>query len=202
VFLSVNEYVFSSCTTKTNQLIREFSGAYGTVKNHNGEIFVESKIGIGTTFKIYLPLHSSETDPSETTANEETTDHVHGKGEKILVVEDDPAIRSLAETALQNAGYIAVTATSAAEAKQIFTEEKGGFDLLFSDVVLPDENGTELAETLLKNKPGLRILLCSGYSGGRIQQNAFFKKHVFFLEKPFSIVNLLKTVHQALTSNK
>jgi len=178
------------------------AAVYGIVKQHEGWINVTSELNQGTTFKIYLPIHSAEIPAPENPDKIEISDPVHGKGEKILIVEDDPSIRSLSEIALQHAGYTIKMAKSAEEAEQLFDADKGDFDLLFSDIILPDKNGTDLAETLLTNKPNLRIVLCSGYSDNQIPQAGINKKNFFFLKKPFSIVNLLKVIHQALISNK
>jgi len=87
-----------------------------------------------------------------------------------------------------------MVAPSAEEAEVLFDKEKGDFDLLFSDSILPDKTGADLAAALLKKKPALQIILCSGYSADRIEHSALDQKSFFFLEKPFSIVTLLKLV--------
>jgi PAS domain S-box-containing protein len=175
------------------------SAIYGIVQEHRGWINVYSEPGHGSTFKIYLPAL-----PAANAAGnvERPSFPVHSPEgtQRILVVEDDPSVRNLSKMALQKAGYRITIARSAEEAEELFEKENGEFDLLFSDVILPGKNGAELAASIRVIKPDLPVLLCSGYSGDRIRNADIDKKGFHFIEKPFSVVHLLKTVHQIFTS--
>ena len=163
---------------------------YGIIKKHEGWINVYSEPGRGTTFKIYLPPIHHDAPPEEKKPSRPETGH----GERILVVEDDPSVRSSTQSALTSAGYIVTTASNSEEAKILFDNENQHFDLLLSDVILPTQSGPDLAAALLKRKPALKVILCSGHSADRIEHSALDRKNFFFLEKPFSIVTLLKLV--------
>ena len=175
---------------------------YGIIQKHDGWISVYSELDQGTTFKVFLPVYDAG-EPLPTVHNDSNTpDDVHGWGERILIVENDCAVLDLSMNALRRAGYTVETATSVEEAERLFDEADEAFDLLCSDMTLPDNNGADLAEALTKKQPGLAVLLCSGYSGKRIREDEIKQKGFFFLEKPFSIVNLLKQVHRALHQKK
>jgi len=175
------------------------AAAYGIIEQHKGWINVYSEKGYGSTFKVYLPVYTKTEKKQETPPDHaEEISSSRGSGERILVVEDDPAILQLSLFALQNAGYQVKSASNTAEAKKCFQEAGGNFALLMSDIILPDGNGAELAKTFLKETPGLPILLCSGYSGDRIQEAGLTQQGFFYLGKPFSIADLLKTVHLIL----
>ncbi len=177
------------------------ASVYGIVQTHHGWINVYSEEGSGSTFKIYFPVSANESPtPKDPDSKQRTMDEVHGNGQRILIVEDDPSVRQLSEHALKSAGYTVATATNAEEALEIFEKAGGGFDLLFSDVILPNQNGADLAATLQKTNPNLPIILCSGYSGDRIRKAGINQEGFFFLEKPFSIVNLLILVQQIFSS--
>lgn len=171
---------------------------YGIIQEHNGWINTFSEPGNGSVFSVYLPLDSftTATNNSENDISDAfpTEDQEH----RILVVEDDPAVRNLAENALSKAGYRIECAVSAEEAELIFDRHPGVFDLLISDVILPGRNGAELAASLTKKNPKLRVILCSGYSGDRIRKAGIEKKNFIFLSKPFSIVALLEKVNHVL----
>ena len=137
------------------------SVAYGIVKKHKGWINIETRAGKGSTFKTYLPVSSKELEDESKKIISLT--ELQGSGERILVVEDQEGVREFLRKALSENGYLAIEAKDAKEARDIFEEEKGNFDLIFCDVVLPDENGIVLADQLLSQRPGIPVLLSSGY---------------------------------------
>jgi CheY-like chemotaxis protein len=173
------------------------ASTYATIQRYNGWINTYSEIGEGTTFKIYIPASSKQV---QNMTIEETHDQITktGKGEHILVVEDDESIRKLITTALTHAGYKVATAGDAELAEKIFNDHSGQFDLLISDVILPGKSGPELADIVGKSKPNLPILLCSGYSEDRIHKSRLNKKGFHFLEKPFSLVDFRNKVEEIL----
>lgn len=174
---------------------------YGIVQNHRGWINVSSTQGSGSTFMIYLPTsHGLDVALAEEPNGQSLPRMDDQIGKQILLVEDDPVVRNLTSEILQGIGYVVSSVETAQEAEQIFALQHGGFDLLFIDVMLPDRSGIDLAETLQERKPGLPVLLFSGYSDeqvdlGRIRQNGFY-----YLKKPFSLKKLLNAVEQSLGS--
>jgi CheY-like chemotaxis protein len=135
---------------------------YGIVRQHGGEIEVETEIGQGTCFEIVLPIDDADT--SGVRAQTRPT-LVKGKGETVLLVEDEPAVRALVRTVLTQYGYTVLTAETGARAIELWTAHTAEIDLLLTDVVLPGGlDGVELAVLLRHDRPELGILLTSGYS--------------------------------------
>src|SRR5467141_3224002 len=121
-----------------------------------------SQVGQGTIFKIFLP---SSKEPVQAVAEKMDTSPFRGGHETILVVEDDPALRSMANEALKTAGYQVLQAASGVDALKIWSAQKENIDLLFSDLVMPEGmNGGQLAEQLSARKPGLKVILTTGHS--------------------------------------
>ena len=172
------------------------SVAYGIAKKHKGWINVETRAGKGSTFKTYLPVSSKELEDESKKIISLT--ELQGSGERILVVEDQEGVREFLRKAISENGYLAIEAKDAKEARDIFEEEKGNFDLIFCDVVLPDENGIELADQLLSQRPGIPVLLSSGYVDEKSQWLHIRKKGFRFLQKPYDITDLFQTIKEIL----
>ena len=119
-------------------------------------------------------------------------------GERILLVEDEEGIRELAATLLRENGYIIFEAANIKEALELFKNENGNFDLIFSGVVMPGKSGFQLVVELLSNNPDLRVLLCSGYSDKKSQWDEIKKRGLRFLQKPYGVVDLLKNIREVL----
>ncbi len=172
------------------------SVAYGIVKEHLGWINVESTPDDGTTFEIYLPAIPVR--PEQERQSLVPQEEFNGNGERILLVEDEEVVRNLLSEMLTGKGYKVFSATNAREALDIFEEEKGAFDLVFSDVVLPDIRGPKLIEQLLKQKPEIRVLFTSGYSDEKSDWQIIKQLGYPYLQKPFTSYDMLKTVKEAL----
>jgi two-component system cell cycle sensor histidine kinase/response regulator CckA len=185
-------------TTKANGTGLGLSVVYGIVKQHNGWINVNSEPGGGTTFSIYFPaLASSE---EENLEQELSLMEFGGNGEKILFVEDETGVRELSTKALRDYGYEVIEARNAGEAREIFEKQKGNFHLVVCDIVLPDKSGIELTENIQSLHPNTKILFISGYADHRSQWTDVVKKGVPFLQKPYSLVDLLKMIKETVES--
>jgi signal transduction histidine kinase/CheY-like chemotaxis protein len=172
------------------------SVARSIVRQHEGWINAYSEPGRGSTFKIYLPgLAIAQREIREGPALNEA---VRGHGERILLVEDEDEICELVALLLAENGYAVTGAADANEAISIFRRENGTFDLLFSDIALPDEDGISLANRLTQIKPDLPVLLTSGYMDAEGQWRIKCDKGYGFVSKPFSTAVMLKEVSEAL----
>ena len=168
---------------------------YGIVKQNEGFINVYSEWGEGTTFRIYLPRHAEGVADSHRPRVEGI---VGGKGEIVLVAEDDPAILRLTSLILEPLNYTVLKARSPKEAIARAEAYKGTIDLLVTDVVMPDMNGRELSETIIKIFPNLRTLFMSGYTADVIAHRGVLDSDVHFIHKPFSKQALAAKVREAL----
>ncbi len=172
------------------------STVYGIVKQSGGFIFADSEIGKGTRFDIYLPVHEGGMPPPVTLATlDAPPKDVWGTG-RLLVVEDEPMVRAVAERALVRQGYTVETACDGEEALALFAEGKN-YDLVVSDVVMPNMDGPAMARELRKQRPEMRILFMSGYAEEQLRQSINLEK-VAFLPKPFSVQQIAEAVRDAL----
>ena len=169
---------------------------FGIVAQHHGWIEVESKLNSGTAFNIHLPrLAESEKALTELSYAPE----VRGGNETILLVEDEAPVRSLARTLLERKGYHVIEADSGLSALQIWQQHRDAIDLLLTDMVMPEGvSGRELAERLCSEKPGLKVVYCSGYTDEMLGENSPPRDTPNFMEKPFDSHRLLKQVRDCL----
>ncbi len=163
---------------------------YGIVEQHGGNIQVESKIDVGTTFSIFLPKAQNQSVSASAGENQPTQDKPTAGTETILVVEDDPNVRVLVRNVLEDFGYSIVEASNADEAIEYAINRQGQIDLLLTDVIMPNMNGKELSEKLSTKYPAIKTLYMSGYPGDTIGQHGILKEGTPFIEKPFSVDDL------------
>ncbi len=164
---------------------------YGIICQSGGDIRVYSEPNCGTTFKIYLP----RTDATLDSMGNAEPQHLSSGTESILVVEDDPAVRMLTVTILQNCGYQVQESTNAFEAL-ILLKRNPQFDLVISDVIMPQMSGKELHDQIKSQLPQIKVLLMSGYTDDALAHHGVLDESLSFLEKPFSPAKLAKKVRE------
>jgi len=187
-------------TTKEGGTGLGLSVVYGIVKQHGGWIKIYSAPGIGSNFQIFFPVANDEEIVVDSEEEFKSQD-LQGRGETILVVEDDESVRQVTVEALLENGYNVTEVSSAKEAMSIFKKRAGAFDLVFSDIVLPDETGVQLVERLTKIKPGIRVIFVSGYPGQKSQWADITKQGYPFLQKPYTLKSLLLTIRECIDRN-
>lgn len=171
------------------------STVYGIVKQNQGFIDVYSEPGLGTTFKIFLPRHVGV----QERLTEDTQPQGVARGrETILVVEDEPALLTLAVEMLEILGYRVLAAGTPARAIKLAEEHRTEIDLLLTDVVMPEMTGPELGNVLFALRPGLKRLFMSGYTADIIAHRGILARDVRFIQKPFSLKELSMKVREAL----
>ena len=169
------------------------SMVYGFIKQSAGHIKIYSEEGHGTTIKMYLP-------PGKTGTVIEgvASSTIAGGQETILVVEDDRLVRDYVLTQLHSLGYVTLQAGNAVEALAIVAAGKP-FDLLFTDVIMPGKmNGRQLADEVLKTRPGLKVVYTSGYTENAIIHHGRLDSGVLLLAKPYRKSDLARILRKAL----
>jgi len=173
------------------------STVYGIVKQSGGFIFSNSEIGKGTCFNVYLPVHTGDekTDmPAISKAPDKS--ELWGSG-RVLIVEDEDMVRAVAERALVRQGYQVETACDGEDALEILSKSRK-FDLIVSDVVMPNMDGPAMARKVRENYGNIRILFMSGYAEEQLRQSIDID-NMFFLPKPFSVQQISQAVKNAIT---
>ena len=170
---------------------------FGIVKQNNGFINVYSEPGIGTTFTIYLPRYTGN---SEKIQPEDSALPLPRGQETILLVEDELQILEMATMILTIQGYTVLSANSVNEALRLGQEHAGEINLLISDVIMPEMNGKELTNSLLSLNPELKSIFMSGYTADIISHHGVLEKGVNFIQKPFSLPDLAYKVRDVLDS--
>ncbi len=167
---------------------------YGMVRQSGGHVTVESAPGKGSTFRVYLPAVQAavEVTPSHGVAP------LHRGSETILLVEDDPSVRSVARRVLTRFGYTVIEAVDGASALQQAREHVGRIHLLLTDIIMPGMNGRRVAEEVGFVRPDLKLLFMSGYTDDAIVHHGVVDAGIPFLQKPFTVDELAGKVREVL----
>jgi two-component system cell cycle sensor histidine kinase/response regulator CckA len=172
------------------------STVYGIVKQSGGFIFADSKVGQGARFVIYLPVHREEAGATPSRKlGKAKQDELWGSG-TVLLVEDEPMVRSVAERALTRHGYTVICADNGEDALEVLSRGEE-IALLISDVVMPGMDGPTMVREARKSRPDLKILFMSGYAEEQLR-NSIDIDHVNFLPKPFSVAELAEAARRAV----
>jgi signal transduction histidine kinase/ActR/RegA family two-component response regulator len=170
---------------------------HGAVLQNGGFVTVDSVVGRGTTFELYIPR---ETAAGAASTEEQASAAAAGAGgrETILIVEDEPMLLRMAARGLEMQGYAILRAKSPAEAVQLAGEREGAIDLLLTDIVMPMMNGRDLALTIMKRRPSIKVIFMSGYTSdvGRDSFESLGESH--FIGKPFTLAALSEKVRSVL----
>jgi len=172
---------------------------YGIVKQNEGFVNVYSEPDKGTTFKIYLPRFMGEA--MEPIAHS-MTETPKGRGEMVLVVEDEPLILELSQAMLEKLDYAVLIAGTPGEALRQAKAHAAEIQLLITDVVMPEMNGRDLAKLISDIKPGLKCLFISGYTANVIAHRGMLDPGIHFLQKPFSMQHLAVKIRETLDDAK
>jgi two-component system cell cycle sensor histidine kinase/response regulator CckA len=170
--------------------------AYGIIKQHNGWIEVESKLNVGSTFRVYLPASAKKAKVEE---KKQAPSQALGGKETILVVEDEEPVRHFVSDLLQEYGYNVRVASNGVEALEVWKKSSSEIDLLLTDVVMPQQiSGVELAERLRQDKNKLKVIYTSGYSIELLDQHFQSRADFNFLPKPYHPLKLAEIVRTCL----
>jgi len=169
------------------------SVVYGIVKDHGGAITVFSEPGKGTTFHVYLPLIEKAVEPKKETVESLPTGH-----ERILFIDDERTLVNLGKQTLERLGYEVVTKTSSLEALELFRTKPAQFDLVITDMTMPQMTGDKLAKEMMAIRPDIPIILCTGFSERITEEKAKGMGIREFVMKPFVMTELAKLIRKVL----
>jgi two-component system, cell cycle sensor histidine kinase and response regulator CckA len=171
---------------------------YGIVEQSGGYIFVDSKPGEGTTFKIYLPQVD---DPVEPALLPKVSAQLPQGSETILLVEDEATLRNLVCESLQASGYTVLIASNGVEALKVIEQHKGPIDLLITDVIMPQMSGPELVQWLAPRRPEIKVLYMSGYTDDKLHGVQRSEPEMSLLQKPFHLEDLAQKLRDIFARN-
>jgi signal transduction histidine kinase/ActR/RegA family two-component response regulator len=173
------------------------SQVFGFIKQSKGHVKIYSELGHGTCVKVYLPRYVATSPQTGRKPALQSLMQVAGGKETILVVEDEREVRATSVAALQELGYKTLEAANGREALSVI-ETTSGVDLLFTDIVMPEMSGRQLADAVLRIRPSIKVLYTTGYTRNAIVHNGVVDNNVSFLAKPFSIDALARKVRDVL----
>jgi len=169
---------------------------YGIVKQHGGWLRVNSELGQGSRFEVFFPAGKAIS--TSAPVDESPEKMLRGTSERILLIEDDASVRQLLQRILDKHDYTVFAADTIERAREILDQEQGRFDLLFTDVVLPDGNGIVFAREMRKRYPELPVLCGSGYPAKVAQIPESERSQFRILLKPYRLTELLQEIHQRI----
>lgn len=169
------------------------STVYGIVKQSGGYVMVQSELGRGTTFQIYLPLVEGAAEKHSVAVPEAV-----GGTETILLVEDEESVRQLVRDTLAAKGYKVLEAENGEAGFAAAASHEGRLDLVITDVVMPGMGGREMVKRLFESRPGIKVLYLSGYTEDAIISDGSIEKGTAFLQKPFTLQSLSRKVREVL----
>jgi PAS domain S-box-containing protein len=172
------------------------STAIGIIKSHGGFMNVHSEVGSGSHFKVYLPAANSE----ESAQPADSSSHLMGKGESILVVDDEASIREITKISLEAFNYQAIAAKDGIEALALFAEQPQQIDFVLLDLMMPSLDSATIIRTLQTIDPQVQIITMSGLATNEALANSISPNVKAFLAKPFTAQELLQTLHNLKTS--
>jgi CheY-like chemotaxis protein len=170
---------------------------YGFARQSNGHATIDSKIGQGTSVKLYLPRHHGDHAAGHSFAVRAAEHAV--AGETVLVVEDEPVVRSVILEMLAEQGYRILEAVDGPSGLQILRSAER-IDLLVTDVGLPGINGRQVADHARETRPGLKILFITGYAESVAIAEGFLQPGMEMITKPFDLDNLARRIHAMVSS--
>lgn len=178
------------------------SMVYGFAKQSGGNATIYSEVGFGTTVNIYLPRHEAADDPAEVATETAGEAGLEGRGELILVVEDDPKVRRLTVDRLKALNYRTLAAQDGREALELLRDSPG-IDLVFSDLVMPGGvSGYAVADRVQRDYPQIAVLLTSGYAEDLVHSEELSQRAVNLLRKPYRQTELARRLREALSQEK
>ncbi|HEX9925795.1 MAG TPA: response regulator [Anaerolineae bacterium] len=176
----------------------ELAQVYGIVKQHDGYLNVESQVGLGTTFTIYLPKlplpHQGSTDP-------ESTQAPNGSSKTLLLVEDEPSVLEVVQLMLEQLGYRVLTAMQGQEALGIYDQHQDEIALVLTDMTMPELSGLALVQALRDRNPAVKIVLMTGYPLETDGKEALEQDSIIWLQKPLTFAELGQTINELLNSS-
>jgi two-component system cell cycle sensor histidine kinase/response regulator CckA len=177
------------------------STVYGIVKQTGGYVFADSEVGNGTTFRVYLPRHIVENEDEvardRPEKKKEGTKDLTGTG-RVLLVEDEDAVRNFASRSLSRQGYEVLEAATGLEALEVMEREKGRVDIVVSDVIMPEMDGPTMLKEMRKTKVDLKIIFVSGHTDDAFRKSLDENEVFAFLAKPFTLEQLAAKVKEQL----
>jgi CheY-like chemotaxis protein len=176
------------------------SQVYGFIKQSGGHVKIYSELGHGSSVKLYLPRFDTDEKAEPVVEQEALASDEHGRGETILIVEDDEGVRQYAAEILRDLNYQVIEAKDAASALRLLEADKA-FDLLLTDVVLPGKNGRELADEVMRHKLGVKVIFMTGYSRNAIVHQGRLDRGAELISKPLIEGVVARKIRQVLDAS-